>query len=290
MSQHSILPEAQPLPEPAVAGEEILRPLEHYPQLFQHVKGQGGRPAGGEDAPGGAHPNARHPQQCLVPGGGRLYREPLHVAQGPGALGVHPGIEIRVNLIQQLLRPEVVVPQQPVRLIQPVFPEQGRLKALAGGEQTAVRHGHVGRIEHPLELVAIIESLAQSEDLLVRLRGRPNDHLGRLSRWSEAGGVAVPDQLLEGGGDVIPDLAHRGQNILLGLVRAQQGQAALRRQFDVDAQPVAQGAQPPGEGRVRPGDGLGVNVAPETVLLPEQTQHGDHPFRGVVRIAQHRRG
>ena len=76
--------------------------------------------------------------------------------QGPGTLGVHPGVEVGVGLVQQLLRPEVVEPQQPVGLVQPVLPQQGRLEVLPGGEEGTVGHRHIGGEKHPFQLILVI--------------------------------------------------------------------------------------------------------------------------------------
>ncbi len=126
--------------------------------------------------------------------------------------------------------------------------------------------------------------------MTVALRGGSHDHLGGLPRRGEAGGVAAGRQLLFGPGDVPADLPHGPQDCLPLLVRGKKGQTGGAGQLDVHREPVGQQAKPPGEGRVRPGDGLGVDVATEAVLLPEQTQRLDHLLGGVVRAAQHRGG
>ncbi len=48
------------------------------------------------------------------------------MAQGPGALGVQPFLEVRVGLVQNLVRAESVETQESVRLIETVFAQQGR--------------------------------------------------------------------------------------------------------------------------------------------------------------------
>ena len=111
------------------------------------------------------------------------------------------------------------------------------------------------------------------------------DHLGGLPRRGEPGRVAVDGDLPLRLRDAVPDLPHRGEDGLLFLVRGQQGQAGGGGQLDVYAHPVGQQAQPPGEQRVGPRDGLGVDIAAEPVLLPENLQRADHQLRGVVRAS-----
>ena len=208
------------------------------------------------------------------------------MTQGPAALGVQTGIQIGLVFIQNLIRLEVVKPQQPVGLIEPVLAEKGRLEPLGGREEGAVGHGHVGGVKDPLEAVGAVEPLGEGQDLPVILSGGPYDHLGGLACRSKAGGVAIHLQLLLGDGDPVPNLPHRGQNGLLLLVRGQQGQTLGAGQLDVHAQPVGQQPQLLGKQGVGPGDGLGVDVAPKAVLLPQQAQTLDHPLGGVVRVPE----
>ena len=287
VAEHPVGVHPQALQHLSRAGEKVLGPLEHHPQGFEAGEGEGAHPPGGEDAPGGAHPDAGHPQQGLVVGPVDLHREKVQVAQGPGALGIHPGVEVGRRIVQQLLRPEVVEPQQPVRLVQPVLPQQGRLEIRPGGEEGAVRHRHVGRVEHPLELVPVVEGLGQRQDVPVALRRGADDHLGGLARRGKPGGVAVFCQLAAALPDAVPDLGHGGQDGPLFLVGTQAAEAGLAGQLDVDAQPVGQQPQPAGEEGFGPGDGLGVDVAVEAVLLPQEPEGLDHGLGGAVGPAPH---
>ena len=74
------------------------------------------------------------------------------------------------------------------------------------------------------------------------------------------------------------------------LVRGQRLQALLGGQLDVNAEPVGQQPQPLHQLRRRAGDGLGVDIPVEAVLLPQDPQALDHPLGGVVRAAQHAGG
>ena len=137
----------------------------------------------------------------------------------------------------------MVVPQQPVRLVQPVLPQQGRLEALGRGEQPAVRHRHIGGVEYPLQPVLVVQPLGQHQNLPVALRRGADDHLGGLPCRGEPGGVSELGQLRLGGGDAVPDLGHGGQDVGLFLVRSQQSQGGFRGQLNVDAEPVRQQAK-----------------------------------------------
>ena len=45
-----------------------------------------------------------------------------------------------------------------------MLPQQGRLD-VPGGQQGVLHHRHIGGIEHPFELVAVIEPLGQPENV-----------------------------------------------------------------------------------------------------------------------------
>ena len=180
----------------------------------------------------------------------------------------------------------MIKPQQPVGLVEPVFSEQRGLEPLRSGEQGAVGYGHIGGVEDPLEAVGAVEPLGEGQNLPVALSGGSHNHLGGLPRWGKPGSVAVYLQLLFGDRDPVADLPHRGQNGLLLFVRGQQGQALGAGQLDVHAQPVGQQSQLLGEQGISPGNCLGVDVASEAVLLPQQTQTLDHLLGGVVRVPE----
>ena len=86
------------------------------------------------------------------------------------------------------------------------------------------------------------------------------------------------------------DLLHGPENGVPPFVRGQQVQALLTGQLHIHAQAVGQISQLLQQFRACAGDGLGVDVAPKAVFVPQQPQGGQHPFGGVVRRAQHRAG
>ena len=273
---------------PPAAGDEILGPLQDDPQLFQAVVVQGPPPPGGQDPPGSHGADARDPEKGAVVGSVHLHGEFLQVVHGPVALGVQAKVQVGAVRGEKLVGPEVVEPQQPVRLVQPVLPQQGRLEVQGGGQQGALRHGDVGGEKDPLEPVCPVHPLGELENVAVGLVGGPHDHLGGLPRRGKGGRVAVFHLVRLVGQDAVPDLLHGPEDVVPGLVRSQQGQAPGGGQLDVHRKPVRQPAQPLGQRRVRPGDGLGVDVTGEVILLPEDGQGVGHPLRGVVRVPHHR--
>ena len=148
-----------------------------------------------------------------------------------------------------------------------------------------LHHRHIGGIEHTFELVPVIESLGQTQDVKVGVGRGPHDQLGALPGRGEPGGVAVLHQLLPALLAPGADLAHRGQDGLFGLVRSQGFKPRFRGQLDVDAEPVCQKAQLLHQLRRGARNGLGVNIAVESVGFPQKTQGADHQLRGVVRAA-----
>ena len=79
---------------------------------------------------------------------------------GPVAFGVQKGVEVGAGIVQNLVRRKVVKAQQPVRLIEPVLPQQGRGR-VQSGQAAVLRHGDIGGVEHPLELVFLVKTLGE---------------------------------------------------------------------------------------------------------------------------------
>ena len=115
--------EADALRHLAGGCQEILGPLHDDAQFFQAVNMERTRPPGAEDAPGGGEADAGDPQQAFVVRTVDLNGKLLQVGQGPAAFGVYPCVKVPVGLVQQFVCPEAVEAQQPVRLIEPVFPQ-----------------------------------------------------------------------------------------------------------------------------------------------------------------------
>ena len=146
--------------------------------------------------------------------------------QGPAAFGVQTGVKGRGLLIQQLLCTEPVKPQQPVRLIEPMLPQQGRL-GLLGGEKGTFHHRHIGGEKYPFQLIPVIKPLRQPQNVEVAVRRGTHDHLGALARRGELGCVAVLDQFFFILNTSDLDLPHRSQYSGLRLFRGQSPQSCL---------------------------------------------------------------
>ena len=208
---------------------------------------------------------------------------------GPVAFRVEIGVEALVVLIQYLVGLELVEPQQPVGLIEPVFPQERRLR-VQRGQAGVVRYRDISRVEHPLEAVFLVHPLGQLQNVVVRLGRRTDDHLGALAGGSELGRVAVEGQLLPALFTCHRDLLHGPEDGVAALVGGEKMEALLAGQLDVDAEAVGEVAHLLDELGAGAGDGLGMDVAAEVIFVPQQPQNGEHPLGGVVGGPQHSAG
>ena len=124
--------------------------------------------------------------------------------------------------------------------------------------------------------------------IIVR-RGAHNE-LGALSGRGKHRGVAGLHQLCLALSGPVPNLCHGPQNGLFAFIRSQRLQALLRGQLDVNAEPVCQQPQPLHQLRRCAGDGFGMDIPVEAILLSQDPQALDHPFGGVIRASQHAGG
>ena len=142
------------------AGDEILCPLEHHAHALELIQPETGQLAGVPDAPGALGADARHPQQhfkgCTV----HIHREQPVVLHGPVAFGVQIRVKALVFLVQNFVCLELVEPQQPVGLIQPVLPQQRRF-GVQGRQAGVLGHRDVGGVEHPLQAVLLVHALGE---------------------------------------------------------------------------------------------------------------------------------
>ena len=162
--------------------------------------------------------------------------------QRPAAFGIQPGVEGGGVLAEQLFGAETVEAQQPVCLIQAMLPQQRRLGVFCGQERV-LYHGDIGGEKDPLELIAVIEALCQAQDVEICIFRGADDELGALACGGELRSVAVFGQLLFVFFFADADLPHGRENGSFCFVGGQRLQAALRRQFDIDAEAVRQKAQ-----------------------------------------------
>lgn len=100
--------------------------LQHDTELLQRVKIQCPRPPGFYNPLSTPYADARYTQQRFVRHAVDFDRELLAVIDGPAAFGIKQRIEIGRCFIQQLLGLKAIEAQQPVSLIEPVFPQERR--------------------------------------------------------------------------------------------------------------------------------------------------------------------
>ena len=236
-----------------------------------------------EDAVHGLGPEPRHPQQHLARGPVHVQGKVLAVRERPGELRVHVEVEVaRWRDARDLVHLEAVEPHQPVGLVEPVFPHQGRLHQRQHARR--IRDRRECRVIHALQSVARIKPRGRRQDRRVVGAVRPHDHLRRLPcrrelRRALARVAAVPTRLAR---EV--DAAHRGADRLGPFFRRQRADRFVLRQLDVDRQPV--GVKPRlieqfGRGV---GDRLEVDVALEPVVQPQRLCDPHHVgHRGVGR-------
>ena len=143
------------------------------------------------------------------------------MCQRPAALGIQPRVEVRVRFVQQLRRMKAIKPQEPVRLIETVLPQQRRL-CIQGRQQTVLHHWHIGGIEYPLQPELPVQGFRQMQDVSVAVVGSAYDQLCALSRRGKHRRVPVFGKLCLALRCAVPYQPHRAQNGLSGLVRRQR--------------------------------------------------------------------
>ena len=277
----------------AVAGDEEARPLVGDAQLAQLALAERGGAPGAHDGVRALHADAGHAQERLERRLVHLHGEEVQVVERPVRLRVHLGVQERVLLVDDLGDVEAVEAQEPVRLVEPVLAVE--LQGVGAGQARVVVHGRVGAEEHALERERAVERGREVEYLEVALGRGPHDHLRGLAGGHEGPLLLLRLDRLHVGrvlaheragvlvhGDVVADLAHGGDDLLLVLLGGEQGQALLRGQLHVHAHAVGQMPQLVHELGGGAGHGLGVDVAAEAVLAPQERQRLDHELGGVV--------
>ena len=76
------------------------------------------------------------------------------MVDSPVALGIEQRVEGGMLFVEQLADREAVEAQQPVGLVQPVLPQQGRRHVL--GQQRIGAHRDISGVKHPLEGVLFV--------------------------------------------------------------------------------------------------------------------------------------
>ncbi len=130
---------------------------------------------------------------------------------------------------------------------------------------------------HAPQAVRPVQRVACGEDRAVVRAVGAHDRPRALPDRREARRAAVARRL-----DPRGDAAHGGADGRERLLRRKAARRFLARQHDVDAKPVG---EPPRLGRrLRRGvgDGLGVDVAAEAVLLAQPPRHAHDPLHRVL--------
>ena len=106
LPRNAVLIQADRIQHPAPAGDEIQGALQDHAHLFQILKPQRPVSPRSHDASGALCADARHPQEKLVVRPAYLHGKALQMPQRPVRLGVQQHVEVRLSLIQKLLRPK----------------------------------------------------------------------------------------------------------------------------------------------------------------------------------------
>ena len=75
--------------------------------------------------------------------------------QCPAAFWIQPWVKVRVGIIQQLGGLKAVKPQEPVRLVQAMLPQQRRF-SVQGRQQAIFHHRYIRGVEYALQPVLAI--------------------------------------------------------------------------------------------------------------------------------------
>ena len=183
----------------------------------------------------------------------------------------------------------MIIAQQPVRLIEPVLPEQRRAGGGRGQAGIAV-HWQIGGIKDPLQCIFFVKCFGEVHDMEVGFGTGPNDHLGTLSCRGKGGRMAIECDFFPAAGALHCDLPHGFQDGAPLFVGRQKGQAGFTGQLDVDRKPVCQKPQLLHQLGGCAGDGLGVDVTAEMMLPPQDAERFDHAFHGMIGGAEDRAG
>ena len=95
------------------------------------------------------------------------------MAQGPAAFGIHQRVEGRGVLVQNLRGGKAVKAQEPICLIEAVFPQK-RWFCAHRGQESAVGNRHICRIKHALEMCI--------RDRLYSISGKTKDSYNDVGR------------------------------------------------------------------------------------------------------------
>ena len=246
-------------------------------------------PARLQDTVGALGTDARHTQQRRPVRRVYLHGKKRRMPQRPGAFRVKVRVKVRLFLRQQLPRRKMIIPQQPVRLIQPMLPQKGRL-GLQGRQAAVLDHRQIRRVKHTLQRIFLVQRLGQIHNMAVIFRRCTDNHLRALPSRGKRRGVAVHRKFSLALRILHGDLLHRAQNGGFLFVGGKLVQADLARQFNIDRKPIRQKPQLLHQNGVGARYRLGVDIPVKAVFLAQNPQRPDHQFHRPVGGLDHRAG
>ncbi len=217
---------------------------------------------------GGAGPPAPGPGAALIV---RLCSRSTGRTPGGGKQGQHiwgpSGVQVGLLLVQYLLRPEVVIAQRLIRLIQPVLPAAGAAENSRTGSRGLEDNKAYSGVKRPASTCSRCTVPESGEECAVALRRGPTTS-GLTAPPCEAGGVAAGASSCFEAVQCRPgSLPHRGQNASRPFLSgAKQSQLGRGGQLNVQAQPSASSRRPPVRIGQPLGNGLWRECSAESVL------------------------
>src|ERR1700674_4169177 len=229
--------------------QKARRPARRRAHLreIRQLEASGG-PAQLEQALDALWAQPRNAQECLPVGGLKLYREALRMGESPRELRVSREREVSIPAIDDLDRGEAVAPEEVVRLVEPVLPQERNLRlAFERSVFDRTERREVGMVDRlfapervgPGEQVPV-RLLAHSDDELSRRSGR-----GRRPRRTRISRQAAP----AGEPGRVPDAPEQLDTVLESLLGRDPIERRLTRSFEVVRDPIAEKREPLDLGR-----------------------------------------
>ena len=238
--------------------------------------------AAGEDCSDRAGPQPRHPQQQFARGAVDIDRKAFAEFQRPGQLGIHVERQhpVRARRLLHFIWTIAIEPHQPVRLIEPVFPDQGR--TFERQDRAGIGNRAEGRVIDPTQAVLPVKRAGPAHDLGIACPVRADDHLGRLPGRSKARSrTEAPPRVLRLDNRAF-EIAHRAFDHSRVLVWRQPGQPGNGGQFDIDRNAVGIESGLPDQFRISLRNGLKMNISPEIMLLTKNPRNLYELLHGVA--------
>ena len=136
----------------------------------------------------------------------------------------------------------------------------------------------------------MIHGGGQVDDLVIALGAGPDDHLRGLPGRGKPRRPAAQAERLRAQRRFPRDLPHRRKDGCPLFVGGQAVQAVFAGQLHVDAHTVGQQPQRVHQFRRSAGDGLGVDIALELMLIAQDMDRPDHLLHRIIRAFDHPAG